>query len=150
MELAIDLASRLARKFEGYYSAPYLCPAGVATIGFGSTRYEDGSSVSLHDLPITRKRAEELMQWELRTACLPAVLRLCPGADTPERVAALLDFTYNLGQGNLRASTLRRKVNSGQWDQAPAELRKWVRSGGKVLKGLVLRREAEIALIAAE
>ena len=144
---AVEQAAALVRRFEGLYLHPYLCPAGVATIGFGSTRYESGERVQLSDQPITRQRAELMLQWELRTVCLPAVRRYCPGADTPERIAALLDFTYNLGGGNLRASTLRRRINAGQWDQVPGELRKWVRGGGRVLKGLVLRREAEVALI---
>lgn len=145
---AVEIAAALARRFEGLYLTPYLCPAGVATVGFGSTRYEDGSLVSLDDPPITEQRAEQLLQWELRTVCLPAVRRYCPGADTDGRMAALLDFTYNLGAGNLRASTLRRRVNAGDWAAVPSELRRWNKGGGRVLRGLMLRREAEVALIA--
>lgn len=146
-QLAIDVATALARRFEGFYSSPYLCPAGVPTIGYGATRYEDGSAVRLTDQPITRSRAEQLLAWEVQTVCLPAVLRLCPSVDSPERLAALIDFTFNLGQGNLQASTLRRKVNARQWIDVPAELRKWVKGGGRVLAGLVKRRDAEAALI---
>ena len=145
--LAIELATALARRFEGFYPSPYLCPAGVPTIGYGTTRYEDGSQVCLTDPSISRERAEQLLAWELTGTCLPAVMRLCPGADTAERVAALIDFTYNLGQGNLRASTLRRRVNAGLWGQVPDELRRWVKGGGRVLTGLVRRREAEIKLV---
>jgi lysozyme len=83
----------------------------------------------------------------VRRVYLPAVLRLCPGVDSPGRLAALIDFTFNLGSGQLRASTLRKRVNAGDWDAVPAELRKWVRGGGRVLRGLVLRRGAEAALI---
>lgn len=145
--LAIEVAAALARRFEGFYSKPYLCPAGVATVGFGATYYEDGTRVQLTDPPITRERAEALLLWMVRTKYLPAVLRLCPGVDTPERLAALIDFTLNLGAGNLQASTLRRKVNAGEWGAVPTELRKWVKGGGRVLRGLVIRREAEAALI---
>ena len=67
--------------------------------------------------------------------------------DNPQRLAALIDFTFNLGQGNLKASTLRKRVNDGDWDAVPGELRKWVRANGRVLRGLVLRREAEVVLI---
>lgn len=147
LDLAVRVAAALARRFEGFYATPYLCPAGVPTIGYGATFYEDGTAVTLRDASITRERAEALLLWMVRTTYLPAVIRLCPGVDTPERLAALIDFTFNLGAGNLRASTLRRRVNAGQWADVPAELRKWVKGGGRVLRGLVLRREAEVVLI---
>ncbi len=147
IDLAIDVAAALARRFEGCYLRPYLCPAGVPTIGYGATYYEDGARVTLFDPPITRERAEQLLLWMVRTRYLPDVIRLCPGIDDPLRLAAIIDFTFNLGAGNLGASTLRRRVNAGRWDDVPAELRKWVRAGGRVLPGLVRRREAEVVLI---
>ncbi len=147
IDQAVEVAAALARRFEGCYLQTYLCPAGVPTIGYGATYYESGDAVTLHDLPITRDRAEALLLWMVRTRYLPAVLRLCPDVDNPKRLAALIDFAFNLGAGNLKASTLRRRVNAGQWDQVPAELRKWVKGGGRALRGLVLRREAEVALI---
>jgi lysozyme len=143
--LAITLA--LIRRFEGLYLVPYLCPAGVPTIGYGATFYEDGTRVQLTDPAITRDRAEALLLWMVRTRFLPAVLRLCPGIDSPDRLAAIIDFTFNLGSGNLRASTLRKRVNAGRWDDVPNELRKWNRASGKPLRGLTIRREAEAALI---
>lgn len=144
---AVAVAAALARRFEGLYLSPYLCPAGVATCGYGATFYEDGTRVTLHDAPITRARAEALLLWMVRTVYLPAVVKLCPGADTPGRVAALIDFTFNLGAGNLKASTLRRRVNAGDWDAVPGELRRWDKAGGRVLRGLAIRRAAEAALI---
>lgn len=83
----------------------------------------------------------------VRSIYLPGVLRLCQGIDTPERMAAIIDFTYNLGTGSLKASTLRKRINAGRWDDVPGELRKWVKGRGKVLRGLVIRREAEALLI---
>ena len=145
-EQAIELALPLVRRFEGLRLKPYLCPAGVATIGYGNTFYESGARVTLSDAPITKARAEELMRWTLRQSVLPQVVWLCPGIRKPQQLAALLDFPFNLGPGHLRASTLRRRVNEGAWDRVPAELRKWNRAGGRVLQGLVLRREAECAL----
>lgn len=145
--LAVQVAAPLARRFEGLYLRPYLCPAGVPTIGYGATRYLDGRSVTLTDPPITRQVAEVMLLDMVRRVYLPAVLKLCPGVDTAERLAALIDFAFNLGAGNLRASTLRKRVNAGRWTDVPAELRKWNRGGGRVLRGLVLRREAEAALI---
>lgn len=147
IDLAVSVAGALARRFEGLYLTPYLCPAGVPTIGYGATHYEDGTPVSLTDPRITHARAEALLLWHVRARFLPAVLRLCPGVDEPRRLAALIDFTFNLGAGSLRASTLRRRVNAGRWDDVPAELRKWVKAGGRTMRGLVLRREAEAALV---
>ena len=143
--LAITLA--LIRGFEGLYLSPYLCSAGVPTIGYGATFYEDGTRVSLHDAAITREGAEALLLWHVQAVFLPAVLKLCPSLihETPGRIAAILDFTFNLGSGNLKVSTLRKRVNAGDWDSVPTELRKWVRAGGLVLRGLTLRREAEVA-----
>jgi lysozyme len=77
---------------------------------------------------------------------LKATLRYCPVLATePEgRLAAIVDFTFNLGAGRLQASTLRRRVNQLDWAGVAQELRRWVYGGGKVLPGLVLRREAEV------
>ena len=147
LDLGLGVAAALARRFEGCYLRPYLCPAGVPTIGYGATYYEDGSRVTLLDPQITRERAEELLLWMVRTKYLPAVIRLCPGIDDPLRLAAIIDFTFNLGAGNLQASTLRKRINAGRWEDVPDELRKWVKGGGRVLSGLVKRRAAEAVLI---
>jgi lysozyme len=143
----VAVAAALCRRFEGLYLRPYLCPAGVPTIGYGATFYENGARVTLADAAISAERAEALLLWHVRRVYLPAVQRLCPGANEPGLLAALIDFAFNLGAGRLQASTLRRKVNAGDLQAVPAELRKWVMAGGRVLRGLVLRREAEIALI---
>jgi lysozyme len=119
----------------------------VPTIGYGATYYEDGTRVTLRDEPISRERAELLLLWMVRTKYLPPVVMLCPGVDTPERLAALIDFAFNLGAGALKTSTLRRRVNAGAWDAVPTELRKWVLAGGRRLPGLVRRREAEVELV---
>lgn len=146
-ELAVRVAAALARRFEGLHLHPYLCPAGVPTIGYGATYYLDGRSVRLTDPPISKQTAEVMLRDMVRTVYLPAVLKLCPHVDTPERLAALIDFAFNLGSGNLKASTLRKRVNAADWDAAGRELMKWIRGGGKVLRGLVLRREAERQLL---
>jgi lysozyme len=144
---AVQVAAALARRFEGLYLTPYLCPAGVPTIGYGATYYEDGTPVTLRDAAITRARADALLLWMVRKVYLPAVVVLCPYITDPNRLAAIIDFAFNLGSKRLKTSTLRRKVNAGDWEAVPAELRKWVRGGGKVLRGLALRREAEIQLL---
>lgn len=147
IQLAVEVAAALARRFEGCYPRPYLCPAGVPTIGYGATYYEDGRRVTLHDAPITRDRANALLLWMVRTRYLPAVINLCPRVTCPKRLAALIDFAFNLGAGQLKVSTLRKRVNADRWADVPRELRKWNKGGGRVLRGLVKRREAEVALV---
>lgn len=145
---ALLLAAALCRRFEGLFLKPYLCPANVPTIGFGSTMYENGVKVTLSDPPITKERAEQLLLHELHYIH-PKVLRLCPTLSElgPGPTAAILDFTFNLGLGRLQSSTLRKKINAGELEAAREELGKWVRGGGKILPGLVKRRDAEALLL---
>lgn len=145
--LAVEVASELCKRFEGCYLTPYLCPAGVATIGYGATYYRDGTAVTLRDVPITKEQAKSLLLWMVETRYLPAVIRLCPEIDTPERLAAIIDFAFNLGSGALKASTLRRRINAGHWADVPSQLFRWNKAGGRVLRGLTNRRAAEAALI---
>lgn len=147
MSLAVQITAALCRRFEGLYLRPYLCPAGVSTIGYGATFYEDGRKVSMKDKPISKARAEALLLWHIKQGFLPPVMRLCSGADTPERLAALVDFAFNLGVGNLKASTLRKRVNQGDWLDAQVQVMKWNKAGGKVLRGLTIRRTAERDLL---
>lgn len=144
---ALRLVLALCIRFEGVYLRPYLCPAGVPTIGVGSTRYLDGRRVRMDDPPITREHAMILLRHKLLTEFMPGVRRLCGAVDDPGRLAALTDLAYNIGLGNLKASTLRRVVLAGQWDKAPAQFRRWNRGDGRVLRGLAIRREAEIQLL---
>ena len=141
----------LAKRFEGFHRVPkndpgraypYVCPAGFWTVGFGHL-CEQGHP------PITEAQAEAYLAADLMIA-LTATLRYCPMLATePEaRLAAIVDFTFNLGAGRLQTSTLRRRVNLRDWPSAGQELRRWVYGGGRVLAGLVTRREAEAALLA--
>lgn len=143
---AIELAAVLCARFEGFYREPYMCPAGVPTIGYGTTRYPNGRAVTLLDPPITKGTALLYLQHDLARAAA-SVGKLCPVGMTEGRRAALIDFIYNCGSGALRASTLRKRVNAARWADVPTELMKWVRGGGRVLPGLVRRRKAESALI---
>lgn len=145
--IAIAVSLTLARRWEGFESLPYLCPAGIPTIGYGFTHYADGRAVTLSDPTMTREEAATLLEYLIRTKYMRAAMLLCPNIDTPERLGAISDFCFNAGEGNLRASTLRQKILAGLWNQVPTQLRRWTRGGGKVLRGLVLRREAEISYI---
>lgn len=144
---AVEIAAAMGVRFEGVVLTPYLCPNSVATIGIGATVYEDGRRVSLADPAITRARANQLHLWTIKNEFLPAVLKLCPGIDNANRLAAIIDFTFNLGVGALKSSTLRKCINAGDWAGARVQLLRWNKAGGRVLRGLTLRRQAEAALI---
>jgi len=135
----------LIKWFEGFRSDPYIDAAGVATIGFGSTYREDGNRVTMDHPPITQDQAERLLMREVKVAEL-AVARLISVPLTPEQSAALGSFTYNLGSGALQRSTLRQRLNRGDYDAVFEEFPKWRMAGGRVLAGLVRRRQEEIKL----
>lgn len=141
-------AIELAKRFEGFHrvaradpgrAQPYICPAGYWTIGYGHL-------CDPKHPPITEAEAESYLAGDLQTA-LAATLRYCPvlAAEPEGRLAAIVDFTFNLGAGRLQTSTLRRRVNQRDWNGAGQELKRWVYGGGKVLPGLVTRRAAEAA-----
>jgi lysozyme len=143
---AVELTAQLCRHFEGFRPRAYLCPAGVVTIGYGATAYPDGRPVRLADPPLSREVAERMLLEQIRRIYQPGTQRLCPALDGPP-LASITDFAFNLGLTRLKASTLRRRLLAGDIEGAIAELRKWIRGGGRVLSGLVLRREAEAALM---
>ncbi|OPY13035.1 MAG: Lysozyme RrrD [Syntrophus sp. PtaB.Bin138] len=147
MMVALETAAEIAKQFEGYRAKPYRCPAGVPTIGFGSTTYESGRKVKMTDQPVDQARASELLQHEMRKS-LSAALRYCPIlAASDNRLAAIADFVYNLGPGRLQTSTLRRRINQQNWPEVRKELLRWVRGGCRILPGLVARRQVEANLI---
>ncbi len=144
-------AVELAKRFEGFHRVPktdplrrahpYICPAGFWTVGFGHLCKPDHP-------PITVTEAEVYLAQDLMTA-LAATLRYCPvlATESEFRLAAIVDFTFNLGAGRLQTSTLRRRINQQDWKGSAFELRRWVYGGGKKLPGLVSRREAEFDLL---
>ena len=146
---ALSVMKSIAEPFEGMALLrggmvyPYLCPAGVPTIGRGNTRYLDGRPVTMNDPPISLDAAERLFLMSL-PPYLYGVLKASPNlAKHPDAWGAMADFAFNLGVARYRASTLKRKVDEEDWDAVEDELMKWTRAGGRVLRGLVLRREAE-------
>jgi len=133
----------LIRRFEGFRSKPYLCPAGVPTIGYGST----GRDITLDHPPVTREWAEARMRREA-DAFAQAVLAVSPIlAQHPSRWAAIADFAYNLGTARYKGSTLRRKVAEEDWTEAARQINKWVFGGGRKLPGLIIRRAVESQMI---
>jgi lysozyme len=144
----LEIAAELCKRFEGFRAKPYLCPAGIPTIGYGSTYYADGKKVTLNDSSISQEAANDLLMSELQHTYLTGVLRNCPVLATNERKCnAIVDFCYNLGVGRLQTSTLKRKINAQDWDGAKEQLMLWTKGGGKVLPGLLKRRQAEVTLL---
>lgn len=141
---ALGIAFSLISKWEGLRLKPYLCPAGIPTIGYGSTYYSDGTKVTLSDEAISKEEAEGLCRELVKRDFLPEVLDLCPTLETPQQLGAVLDFAYNLGTGALKKSTLRQVILNRNWAEVPTQLSRWTRSQGKILPGLVSRRADEI------
>lgn len=135
----------IIRKFEGLKLQAYLCPANVWTIGYGSTFYENGSKVEKGD-KITIDRADQLLIFMV-SKFETSVKGLVKSQINDNQLGALTSFAFNVGIGALNKSTLLKKVNANPNDPTiRAEFMRWTRAGGKVLKGLVIRREAEANL----
>ena len=132
----------LIKAFEGLRLQPYSCPAGVASIGYGSTRYSDGEPVVLGDDSILPRDAEVLLRFTLKKY-EQAVNAAVKVSLTQGQFDALVSFAYNVGIGKLQDSTLLRKLNAGDCKGAAAEFDNWVHAGSEVLPGLVKRRAAE-------
>lgn len=133
---------------EGCRLASYRDPAGVWTVGYGSTRLASGNPV-IRDIKITQEEADELLESELYR--LRDVLsRSVRVAVTQGQFIALLDFAYNCGAGALRRSTLLKLFNAGKVINAGYEFKRWTRAGGIELPGLVRRREAEKKIFLGE
>jgi lysozyme len=132
--------------FEGFRSAPYKCPAGIPTIGYGATFYPNGKKVTMADKAITEQEGTALLQ-NMLVSFEKYVDSYCVDTITQNQFDALVSFAYNLGPANLKSSTLLKKVNANPEDETiRAEFMKWVKAGGKTLQGLVKRRTAEADL----
>ena len=136
----------LIKMFEGFRSAPYKCPAGIPTIGYGATFYPTGKKVTMADKAITEAEGTVLLQ-SMLVSFEKYVDSYCRDDINQNQFDALVSFAYNLGPANLKSSTLLTKVNANPEDESiTLEFMKWVKAGGKTLKGLVRRREAESQL----
>jgi lysozyme len=156
----------LMHKYEGFRSRPYLCPAHIWTIGYGHVLYQEqirlpvvrveGKETPMirKEMPLkpednrvwTKTEIDELFRNDVRTF-ERGVLRLVPGVVGRQGAFdALVSISFNFGLGNLQRSTIRMRANRGDWEGAAEAFKVWTKGGGKVLPGLVKRREAEIAL----
>lgn len=148
---SIDIAADICRRFEGFYSKPYRCPAGIWTIGYGTVLKPSGGYVKQTDAPIDEKTASEWLKTSLKEQYLPGILKVSPHlVQYPRVLGAILSFCYNLGCTRYRSSTLKRRINECNWGAAVTEILKWNKCNGKTLRGLVRRREYEGRIIKSE
>jgi lysozyme len=134
---------RLISKHEGLRLKPYLCPAKIATIGYGNTYYPDGTRVTLLDKEITEQQAFDMFK-EIADRFAKKVSRLVTSPINQNQFNALVSFSYNVGLANFMKSTLLKKVNANHNDASITnEFMKWNKAGGKELRGLTLRRKDE-------
>jgi len=145
---------QLIKAFEGCHNTPYRCPAGLWTIGYGHVLYPDQARLKTperltyplkteHNRVFEYDEIDELLEKDIERF-EAGVLRLCPAADDHQsHFDAMVSFSFNVGLGNLQSSTLRMQYNRGEIESAADEFLKWDKAGGKVLRGLTRRREAE-------
>ena len=129
------------KHFEGYSPIIYEDAAGYPTIGFGHL-IKPGEKI---EEPLLGESAERLLLQDVK----PKAAAVNAGVSVPlfqGQFDAVLSWTYNLGEGALKSSTMPKKINAGRHEEVPAQIKRWNRAGGKVLKGLERRREAEAAL----
>ena len=156
----------LMHRFEGCRNKPYLCPAHIWTIGYGHVLYQEQIRLPMvradgKDVPMIRKemplKPEDNRVWSKQeieelfaddvASFERGVLRLVPTVVGRQGAFdALVSISFNFGLGNLQRSTIRMKANRGDWEGAAEAFMVWTKGGGKVLPGLVRRREAEKAL----
>ena len=133
----------LIKKFEGCELEAYKCAAGVWTIGYGSTKgVKESDSISQED-------ADKLLMDELKE--YESYVNDFVEVDLEQnQFDALVSWVFNLGPANLKASTLLKVLNSKDYEGVPAQIKRWNKAGGKVLQGLIRRREAESLLFTDE
>lgn len=132
----------LIRRFEGCRLVAYLCPAGVWTCGWGAT----GKDV-VKGTVWTQQKADQRLASDATTFLLAASNQSPVLWFDEDKQAAIADFCFNLGMSRYKASTLKRRVDAGDWEGAQEEIVKWVWGGGRKLPGLVLRRQADALLL---
>ena len=124
--------------FEGLRLEPYIDAAGFWTVGYGHLLKEKCK-------PITVMEAEDLLLKDVKYASM-VVNKYVSVPLRQHEFDALVSFIFNVGEGRFRSSTLRRKLNRGEFFEVPKEFRRWVYAGGRILRGLVTRRELEAQL----
>lgn len=133
----------LIKQFEGLSLKPYLDAVNIPTIGFGNTYYEDGTKVTLKDKPITEQRATELLEFIANKTFGENINKVVKVPLNQNQFDALVSFAYNIGNKNFNWSTLLKKLDQSDYEGASLEFGRWNQASGKILSGLVLRRQKE-------
>lgn len=141
-----EVGKNLIKEFEGFRAKAYLCPAGVWTVGYGTTRI-NGHKVS-ESTQITTEEADVFLEQDLKVF-EDAINKHVDVELTQNQFDALVAFVYNVGIGNFQSSTLLKKLNSGDYEGASQQLLRWDKAKGKKLAGLTRRRKAEQKLFLA-
>lgn len=151
-----DAGLNVIKKFEGFRSKPYLCPARIWTIGYGHVLYPDQLRLKMDErltYPLKSEDNRVFTKEEIDGLLLGemgkyerGVERLITAPLTQGQFDALVSFAFNVGVGCLQRSTIRSAFNRGECDLAADTFLKYNKAGGKELKGLTLRRQAERAL----
>lgn len=138
MKISIEGLS-LIKKFEGLELEAYKCAAGVWTIGYGHTKdVKEGDKIS-------KAEADEMLVHEIEE--YENYVNTAVNVPLSQnQFDAIVSWVFNLGNGNLLASTMLKVINSGDHAGVPAQIKRWNKAGGKVLEGLIRRREAEALL----
>ena len=153
MVIVNDACIALIKSFEGLFLEAYhdkIDKDGIDTIGFGTIKYPpyymNGKMVKVGDPKITQQQAIDFLRWEveLKAKAIDPLLR---DDLTPNQFAALISFTYNLGEGSLKQSTLRKVVNENPNNPYIRDcFEMWINANGKPIAGLLRRRKAEADL----
>jgi lysozyme len=134
----------IIKHFEGFYAKPYVCPAGYLTIGWGHVILRNESFSE-----INQEQAEDVLKMDVVKSEV-SVCRLISVPLQDHHYDALVSFCFNLGGGALQRSTLRAKINRGEYEEAAEEFPRWCYAKGKKLNGLVSRRLVEQRLFMSE
>ena len=133
----------LIKQFEGLSLKPYLDAVNIPTIGFGNTYYEDGTKVTLKDKPITEERATQLLEFIANKTFSENINKVVKVPLSQNQFDSLVSFAYNMGNKNFNWSTLLKKLNLSDYGGASLEFGRWNQANGKILNGLVARRQKE-------
>jgi len=132
---------------EGWSSCPYLDSVKIPTIGYGSTYYENGAKVTMQDPCITKDQGMAIMLHTLNKDFLPGIMKVLKVPVNQNQLDAICSLVYNIGSGGFSASTVLKRINSKDTKESISEAwSRWNKAGGKVVQGLVNRRNKEIAL----
>lgn len=135
----------MIKHHEGVRYEPYLCPAGLWTVGVGHLIGDGKTLPPDWKRKFSTQEVDSILAADLRRF-ERGVLRLCPVPLSQGQFDALVSFSFNVGLGALQRSTLRMKTNRGEKESAAKEFSKWTKGGGRVLPGLVKRRKDEAIL----